>query len=184
MPGKSGDEHVAGTSRSFDGPEDRLLNLAKSKPKGISNEEILTEMSEMGSAECVKLINKLLTQGRLIMTKQESTNKILFKHQEAKEINSVKGADNEEKVVYSIVEAAGNKGIWIRDIRFQSNLLPTQLNKILKALENKKLIKAVKSVSVSVHVFVSPNDFSKDDFRFRPARKKCTCFSTWNRTNP
>lgn len=61
----------------------------------------------------------------------------------------MKGADNEEKVVYSIIEEAANKGIWIRDIRFKSNLIMTQLNKILKNLESKKLIKAVKSVNVS-----------------------------------
>lgn len=41
-------------------------------------------------------------------------------------------------------------GIWIRDIRFKCNLLLTQVNKILKNLETKKLIKAVKSVAVSV----------------------------------
>lgn len=41
-------------------------------------------------------------------------------------------------------------GIWIRDIRYKTNLNHTQtLNKILKNLESKKLIKAVKSVSVS-----------------------------------
>lgn len=40
-------------------------------------------------------------------------------------------------------------GIWIRDIRFKSNVQMTQVNKILKNLESKKLIKAVKSVAVS-----------------------------------
>ena len=41
-------------------------------------------------------------------------------------------------------------GIWIRDIRFKSNLPMTQVNKIVKNLESKKLIKAVKSVAVSI----------------------------------
>lgn len=75
---------------------------------------------------------------------------LLYKLKDPSRIQKVKGADNEEKIVYSIIEEAGNKGIWIRDIRFKSNLIPTQLNKILKILENKKLIKAVKSVSVSI----------------------------------
>lgn len=56
--------------------------------------------------------------------------------------------DTEEKLIYTIIEDGGNKGIWIRDIRVKSNLIMTQLNKILKNLENKKLIKAVKSVNV------------------------------------
>lgn len=40
-------------------------------------------------------------------------------------------------------------GIWSRDIRFKSNLPLTEINKILKNLESKKIIKAVKSVAVS-----------------------------------
>jgi len=40
-------------------------------------------------------------------------------------------------------------GIWVRDIRYKSNIQLPQLNKILKALEGKKLVKAVKSVNVS-----------------------------------
>ena len=43
-------------------------------------------------------------------------------------------------------------GIWIRDIRFKSNIQLTQVNKILKNLESKKLIKAVKSVAVSTSI--------------------------------
>lgn len=41
-------------------------------------------------------------------------------------------------------------GIWSRDIRYKSNLPLTEINKILKNLESKKLIKAVKSVAVSI----------------------------------
>lgn len=62
---------------------------------------------------------------------------------------AVKGADNEEKVVYNLIQEASNKGIWIRDIRVRSNLANTQLIKVLKSLEGKKVIKAVKCVNVS-----------------------------------
>ena len=41
-------------------------------------------------------------------------------------------------------------GIWSRDIRFKTNLTLNPLNKILKSLESKKFIKAVKSVAVSM----------------------------------
>lgn len=79
--------------------------------------------------------------------------KMLFLYWRIKSPSSkqaVKGADNEEKVVYNLIEEAGNKGIWIRDIRIRSNLANTQLNKVLKSLESKKLIKAVKCVNVSI----------------------------------
>lgn len=65
------------------------------------------------------------------------------------EPETMKNADSEEKVVYDIIKEAGNKGIWIRDIRQKSNLQHHQINKVLKSLEGKKLIKSVKSVAVS-----------------------------------
>lgn len=76
--------------------------------------------------------------------------KIIYKIKTGTDIESLKGADNEEKVVYGIVEEAGNKGIWIRDIRNRSNLTQTQLNKIIKSLESKKIIKSVKTVTVII----------------------------------
>lgn len=63
--------------------------------------------------------------------------------------SNLKGVDNQEKLVYQVIESAGNKGIWTRDIRFKCNLMMTEVNRILKTLESKKLIKAVKSVAVS-----------------------------------
>ena len=60
----------------------------------------------------------------------------------------IKGADNEERVVLGLIEEAGNKGIWTKDIRIKSSLSQATLNKVLKALEGKKVIKFVSSVSV------------------------------------
>lgn len=76
---------------------------------------------------------------------------LLYKYKDPLKKTILKGADNEERLVFKIIEEAGNKGIWIRDIRFKSNLNTTQLNKVLKSLETKKNIKAVKSVSVRYH---------------------------------
>ncbi len=72
------------------------------------------------------------------------------------------GSDDEEKIVYSIIERAGNKGIWIRDIRFQSNLSQTQLNKVLKNMESQKLIKSVKSVAASKKKVYMLNEIEPD----------------------
>lgn len=89
----------------------------------------------------------LVLQGLIALFDQGG--KLVYKLKDQGRIKTVITGDNEEKIVFGIIEEAGNKGIWIRDIRFRSNLIPTHLNKILKILEGKKLIKAVKSVSVS-----------------------------------
>jgi hypothetical protein len=45
--------------------------------------------------------------------------------------------------VYQIIQQAGTNGVWIRDIRVQSNLQQPRLTKILKNLEGRKLVKTV-----------------------------------------
>ena len=54
-------------------------------------------------------------------------------------------------------------GMWIRDIRIKSNLNMTQVNKILKVLESKKLIKAVKSVQASKKKVYMLYDLTPDE---------------------
>lgn len=51
--------------------------------------------------------------------------------------------------MYQIIEGSGNKGIWTREIRSQSNLPIIQIEKVLKLLKSKKLIKNVKCVSAA-----------------------------------
>lgn len=127
--------------------ETLLLQLAKENPDGISNEDIKETIPEISIEQLALLINKCLKNGTLELFKAKN-NKLLYKYKDGSK--KAKGSDNEEKVVYRIIEEAGTKGIWIRDIRFKSNLNMTQLNKVLKSLEAKKLIKAVKSVTVSI----------------------------------
>ncbi|XP_030749254.1 probable DNA-directed RNA polymerase III subunit RPC6 [Sitophilus oryzae] len=136
------------SSQNEDNNETQLIELAKTKPEGISNSDIKEHMPSLPMLELTTIINKLLKNGTLELFKTKDNN-LLYKFKDPSKRGNVKGADNEEKIVYKIVEEAGNKGIWIRDIRFKSNLNMTQLNKVVKSLETKKLIKAVKSVSAS-----------------------------------
>lgn len=127
-----------------------FIELLKKHPKGVVDADIQIEMPDLTPTERVEIINDLLAKGTLDLFNQGG--KLVYKYKKSTPQVSGQGADSEEKVVLRIIEEVGNKGIWMRDIRYQSNLLPTQLNKILKALENKKLIKAVKSVSVSTYL--------------------------------
>jgi DNA-directed RNA polymerase III subunit RPC6 len=56
----------------------------------------------------------------------------------------LKGLEHDERLVYQIIETSGSTGIWIRDIRTQSNLQNPRLQKVLKALEGRQLIKTVR----------------------------------------
>lgn len=50
-------------------------------------------------------------------------------------------------LVLQHIEKTGDKGIWIRTLKLGTRLQQQQLTKILKRLENRRLIKAVKSVA-------------------------------------
>lgn len=170
------------TTDTMDVIGQQIIAHAHGKPAGISNEDLLALLPDVNAAERVGAINKLLQQGLLeILTKN---NQLIYRLKDTSKPSIPKGADNEEKIVYSIIEEGGNTGIWIRDIRVQSNLIMTQLTKILKNLENKKLIKAVKSVNVSTFetyfLFLLKIYMIRIVILCRLLKKRCICFITWN----
>ncbi|XP_043207160.1 DNA-directed RNA polymerase III subunit RPC6-like isoform X1 [Amphibalanus amphitrite] len=124
--------------------EERILELCRTYPKGISDKIIQNDNPELEQKERVQAVNNLLAAGHIDLFKQGS--ELIYR---LKGTSRARGGDAEEKIVYGIIEEAGNKGIWIRDIRFKSNLGMTQLNKLLKTMEGKKLIKSVTSVAAS-----------------------------------
>ena len=58
------------------------------------------------------------------------------------------GLTTEEKLVYKSIEAAGNKGIWVKNIRNKINILAKSLDQCIKTLIDKNLIKQCHSVEV------------------------------------
>ncbi|KAI8435796.1 hypothetical protein MSG28_004023 [Choristoneura fumiferana] len=128
----------------------KMFILRTSFPKKESITQYKMDLDLVSSSELVAAINSLLQQGYFDLFNQGGS--LTYRCNEIKtqtNKTAVKGADNEEKVVYNLIEEAGNKGIWIRDIRVRSNLANTQLTKVLKSLESKKVIKAVKCVNAS-----------------------------------
>ncbi|XP_015266051.1 PREDICTED: DNA-directed RNA polymerase III subunit RPC6 isoform X3 [Gekko japonicus] len=127
--------------------ESRILELCHQFPHGITDQVIQNDMPHMEAQQRAMAINRLLSMGQLDLLR--SSTGLLYRIKESQNAGKMKGSDNQEKLVYQIIEDAGNKGIWSRDIRYKSNLPLTEINKILKNLESKKLIKAVKSVAAS-----------------------------------
>ncbi|NXP75160.1 RPC6 polymerase, partial [Ramphastos sulfuratus] len=127
--------------------ESRIIELCHQFPHGITDQVIQNDMPHMEAQQRAVAINRLLSMGQLDLLRSNAG--LLYRIKESQNASKMKGSDNQEKLVYQIIEDAGNKGIWSRDIRYKSNLPLTEINKILKNLESKKLIKAVKSVAAS-----------------------------------
>jgi DNA-directed RNA polymerase III subunit RPC6 len=60
------------------------------------------------------------------------------------------GMDTNERIIYSYIKAAGNKGIWIKDIKSRSQMHTQIVNATVKSLEKKNIIKSVKPVKASL----------------------------------
>ncbi|XP_071041825.1 DNA-directed RNA polymerase III subunit RPC6 isoform X3 [Parasteatoda tepidariorum] len=126
--------------------EKNIIDLLLKNPDGVTNKMLQTELSSIGVAQLVEVLNNLTAADKIQIF--HKGKQLVYKMKESV-AKSCRSADIEEKVIYQLTERAGNKGIWIRDLRLASNLPQTQVNKIVKSLESKKLIKSVTSVTAS-----------------------------------
>lgn len=58
--------------------------------------------------------------------------------------------DNDSKLIYDYIKEAKNEGIWTKDLKKRTNLHLNVVNRVLKFLEQKQLVKSVKHVKVSL----------------------------------
>jgi len=135
--------------------EDRLLTLCKeAADDGITQESICERMIECPPVQVLSTVNKLLAKG-LLQLLQNADGDIIYKYKEkvtssvlgSSAAASIKELTKEEQLVLQIIAEAGTASIWNRDIRTKSNLSIIQVNKVIKVLEAKNLIKDVKGAS-------------------------------------
>ena len=89
-------------------------------------------------------LNRLLQTYRLVVMRGGNTD--LYKAQAEEAAQKFKGLGVEELLVYQTIQASKDMGIWTKDLKVKSNLQQPAINKILKTLEGRQLIKAVRSV--------------------------------------
>uniref|UniRef100_A0A914ULI8 DNA-directed RNA polymerase III subunit RPC6 n=1 Tax=Plectus sambesii TaxID=2011161 RepID=A0A914ULI8_9BILA len=143
---------AAGGASSSDGAdlETQVIELLSTNPNGITNQELMAKTVHMDAAQRGMVVNRLLSTGRIEMKKTGAGNAdFLLKLRNMNNAEKIKGASAEETVVYGLIEEAENRGIWIRDVRNRSGLSQTQLNKVLKTLEHRKLVKSIKTLGAT-----------------------------------
>ncbi|PIO66018.1 RNA polymerase Rpc34 subunit, partial [Teladorsagia circumcincta] len=98
----------------------------------------------LASAPTIKTenaINNLLVSKKLVIAKTSGGTLRL----KVNTNTQLSGATEEEQAIFTLIEDSKRKGIWIRELRDGSGLSQIQLRKVLKSLEQKKLIKNIKS---------------------------------------
>lgn len=125
-----------------------ILDFISSKDSGVSTQEIQDEFKELTLPEIVAEINQLHSASLIDLFK---TKEGLF-YRRNTEPQSFSTA--EEKIVYLLVKDSAAEGIWIKDIRMKSGLHQNLLTKLLKTLEQRLLIKSVKSIKQNRKVYM------------------------------
>lgn len=72
---------------------------------------------------------------------------LLFTAVDPSKANELKKLGHDEMLIMQAVERSGDAGIWTRNLKLQTKLQDVQVRRIIKKLENRKLIKAVKSIT-------------------------------------
>ena len=97
--------------------------------------------------ELVDVINALTGESRLEMSKAAGSNELFYTLVADDIAVKFQGLDASARMVYQVIEKSKNLGCWTKEIRIQTNIQQNALAKILKSLENRRLIKPVKSVT-------------------------------------
>ncbi|KAJ1934917.1 34-kDa subunit of RNA polymerase III (C), partial [Linderina pennispora] len=73
-------------------------------------------------------------------------NQVRYRAVRSDELARLAGLTTDEQLVYKHIQASKNEGIWVRTLKMKTNLLQGVITRALKTLEQKALIKSVKSV--------------------------------------
>ena len=125
--------------------ETAILEQCKLHPEGIPASTFAAKISHIPVTDRAVAINRLLSQRKLQIFKDGDA--LVYKEVKQDEAVKFKGLSSEDLLVYQIIQQSGNTGIWTKELKQKSNLPQTQIGKIFKSLEARKLIKAVKHVA-------------------------------------
>ncbi|GAM26056.1 hypothetical protein SAMD00019534_092310 [Acytostelium subglobosum LB1] len=126
--------------------EEKFLDLCTRNPNGVSQSKLETELQHPID-QVLLVINKLVKEGRLIYIQNADGSSMYKEVTNQEDQLKFRGLTSDDMLVYQLIEQSKDKGTWTKELRLQSNLQQTQITKIIKLLEGRKLIKAVKTIN-------------------------------------
>lgn len=110
----------------------------------VGQAEIFTAAPNIPGVQVADAINALLSSGRIEIVGDVDDPRYRVRSKE--DAIKLKGLNAEDILVYQVINQAGNTGIWTRDIKTRTNLPQAKISRTLKSLEERHLVKSVKSV--------------------------------------
>lgn len=136
---------AASPSQKRDALKNEFIQLFSDPKFQCTNQALKIHFGDTRYLELVPIINELMTSSRLTMSKIGGD--LVYSLVSDEVASKFSGLDANHKLVYQVIEKAGNVGIWTKDIRIQTNIQQQTITKIFKTLEGRQLIKPVKSVN-------------------------------------
>ncbi|KAF8519700.1 RNA polymerase Rpc34 subunit-domain-containing protein [Gautieria morchelliformis] len=156
-------------NRSLNPVEQKIHQACSANDKKmLAQKEIDTLVPDVNVR--VAAINFLLSTGMLKMMSQDGGKQISYKAVMKKEMEIKKEMGGDENMVLSHIQSAANEGIWTKHLKGKTELHQTIINRCLKSLEQRGLIKAVKSVKVCCETAYPIHDKLTVLFKY-PTRK-------------
>jgi len=123
----------------------KIIEAAKRSTDGINDNEVSKLFSvDVAADKRYEIINQLIDYGCL--RPENSKEGIIYKYQDPAMAKKFAGLEKEDMDVFAIVSNSKTSGVTSAEIRPKTGKSPQIITKILKKLEKKGVIKAVKSV--------------------------------------
>lgn len=127
-------------------PLEKRIHTAALVSEGntLTGDELETQFSDVPIEEQLLAINGLLKKN--LFNAQKGPNGIQYVAVSKKEASLLGTMDSNELIIYNHIKEAKNEGIWTKLIKARTNLHQTVMTRCLRLLEQKQLVKSVKSV--------------------------------------
>jgi len=127
--------------------EEVFLEFCRADREGVGEKDFRERYPEHSTEDVVRVINQLTAKGMIELLKRGAH--LVCKAVASDVVEMAASLEGDEKIVYQCIKAADDKGIWTKDLKSRTNLHQTVITKVLKSLENRRIIKAVRSVKNS-----------------------------------
>ncbi|KAI8982479.1 RNA polymerase Rpc34 [Mycotypha africana] len=123
------------------GNEWKFYQFVRNSPNGI---KFTDRPEDMSVTDAHMAMNTLLKKNALEVLQVNGEN--MMKAIDLRDAEKASKLSDDARLVYNTIRAAGNHGIWTKDLKKKTNLHTIVLNRTLKSLEQKQEIKSVKHV--------------------------------------
>ncbi|EAY12663.1 RNA polymerase Rpc34 subunit family protein [Trichomonas vaginalis G3] len=129
---------------------DKMNTIFEDNPhNAFTVDDLHKKLSEQGScdsATILALLRQIISNGKVRVVYGNDKEPQRYKAVPPKLQESFIGLDDDHHRIYDLIDKAGNKGIWRRDIRKAGGCADKTLSNVLKELETRCLIKSITSI--------------------------------------